>query len=258
MSEIKIRFTADKQLLEDAIKNGNLQIKEQGDQLRTNVSAIQSSLFVTQSQILTKTKTVEQEIEETRIRLGETVQQLKASNAEVQKQLQLTQYNVDFSGEKLRKSLDDAKRLRAESEANSKKISQLEERIKILNEMVAEANAQADIAEKKSVDIKTRLSQATQTMSAIAGFIALYGALTEEQLDIGFQAVLSIALNSLNQIILLMAVAQTTGNLPLFLALGSLASGTASTINTIKSLHQQANARLEAQRRRSQNRKIES
>ena len=257
MSEIIVHFKGNKEFLEQSLNDAEIKITDKQEQINSFVSTAQNQLLFNQTQLLTNTQNLDQELAETSITLTQTLQQLSITKDEILRQIELGAEHVDFSGQLLREQIDRANELEEKATNTSQKISKLEQRMEMLNELIEEAKLQAQQTEKKTFDIKTAISTATQTLSALGGFIALFQATTEEQIDIGFQAAMSLALNSLNQIILLMAVSQTTGNIPLFFALGSLASSAASTINTIRSLNRQAQARIDAEKRRQQNRKID-
>lgn len=134
--------------------------------------------------------------------------------------------------------------------------SLLEESIKETSEIIDGKKLEVAEIEAKTVELSTRLRQVTQAASALAGFIALQQAITGDIGSLEFQAAFAIGLNTLNQIILLQAVASVSGNFPLVLALGSIAGSVASTINQLRTLNLRRQQQLDALSRRQQSRKI--
>lgn len=260
MADVVIRFSSDRELLVRSLTESKEEAeelleylkKDVGEQLRQdqqnvlNLRADQIRAEKTSDQMATMLEMRKENVDQQAIRM----ENLKQTFDTLQKDRLMLEEDIKKQGIEF----EEAQRMRQQLDERAS------ETIRVLSQ---ELPAKLQAAEGRMAQLKRdyhaldlNLRNAAGLVSALSGGVSLLYAITGETMASWQAAAISMATSTLSQILLIQSLGAVSGNWALVFATGALASSAASSINTIRSLGDQQQARYDADRRRMSQRLI--
>lgn len=253
---IIIEFKSDEILLEQSLKDSQKKIDEQAKDNKETLDNQTKQLVLSKAILQSQTTEITINIDQQKFKIEALKQAEKEVNAELDNHFRTVQGNYAFLDENIAKLLEFEMELKQDIAADSVDLDRLIAKAEALKELSVDLTTKTESTKKEVNLLKKQLGDATKTITAITGYLSLAEAVFNTQLDANLSAGLSLAFNTLQQIIILQTIAGAEGNLPLFFVLGTLAGSVAQGINQVKMIQVRAQQAQDAATRRLANRSI--